>query len=362
MRACALETDLALLKDGDQTIVGSNGVKLSGGQKQRLSIARAVYARKTLAILDDVLSALDPMTEEIVFRRVFGQDGLLRKTGTNVILATHSVKRLPQADLVIALDSTGHVVEKGTFQELNTEGTYVHSLKVQQNRATDESEDTEADPPTKETTGVAVKVAPMAAATNEKRQKGDWSVYQYYGRSLGYLNFAIFLFFFAVMDTAMGLSSRHLPGSSENFAKLTDDNRDEVVAKTKDEVFDILQKSIRPEFLNRIDEVIMFTPLGRNEIGNIVRMQFNRVQQQLAGLHLADRLMVKLIQIDRLGPRIEGMLYKCTFDESWGLLHDVRSPRFVRETWLTPCYRALGNCTKLEKLCSMPRPSKSCLA
>lgn len=68
----------------------------------------------------------------------------------------------------------------------------------------------------------------------------------------------------------------------ENFAKLTDDNRDEVVAKTKDEVFDILQKSIRPEFLNRIDEVIMFTPLGRNEIGNIVRMQFNRVQQQLA--------------------------------------------------------------------------------
>ncbi|TDS13217.1 ATP-dependent chaperone ClpB [Sphingobacterium paludis] len=68
----------------------------------------------------------------------------------------------------------------------------------------------------------------------------------------------------------------------ENFLKLTDENRDEVVAKTKDEVFDILQKSIRPEFLNRIDEVIMFTPLGRHEIGNIVRMQFNRLQQQLA--------------------------------------------------------------------------------
>ena len=68
----------------------------------------------------------------------------------------------------------------------------------------------------------------------------------------------------------------------ENFSKLDDNNREEVVAKTKDEVLDLLQKSIRPEFLNRIDEVIMFTPLSRAEIGDIVRMQFNRVEKQLA--------------------------------------------------------------------------------
>ncbi len=68
----------------------------------------------------------------------------------------------------------------------------------------------------------------------------------------------------------------------ENFSKLSDENREEVVAKTKDEVLDLLQKSIRPEFLNRIDEVIMFTPLSRTEIGDIVRMQFNRVEKQLA--------------------------------------------------------------------------------
>ncbi|HLT89150.1 MAG TPA: ATP-dependent chaperone ClpB [Sphingobacterium sp.] len=68
----------------------------------------------------------------------------------------------------------------------------------------------------------------------------------------------------------------------ENFSKLDDGNRDEVIAKTKDEVFDLLQKTIRPEFLNRIDEVIMFTPLSRDEIGDIVRMQFQRIQKQLA--------------------------------------------------------------------------------
>ena len=73
----------------------------------------------------------------------------------------------------------------------------------------------------------------------------------------------------------------------ENFSSLNDENKDELVAKTKDEVFELLQKSIRPEFLNRIDEVIMFTPLSRNEIGSIVRMQFAHIQKQLAEQNIA---------------------------------------------------------------------------
>jgi ATP-dependent Clp protease ATP-binding subunit ClpB len=68
----------------------------------------------------------------------------------------------------------------------------------------------------------------------------------------------------------------------ENFSHLNDINRDEVIAKTRGEVFELLQKSIRPEFLNRIDEIIMFTPLSRTEIGSIVRMQFGNIQKQLA--------------------------------------------------------------------------------
>ncbi|WP_134090347.1 ATP-dependent chaperone ClpB [Olivibacter sp. XZL3] len=68
----------------------------------------------------------------------------------------------------------------------------------------------------------------------------------------------------------------------ENFSELNEVNRDEIIAKTKNEVFELLKKSIRPEFLNRIDEVIMFTPLNRNEISEIVRLQFRAVQKQLA--------------------------------------------------------------------------------
>ncbi|RVU02777.1 ATP-dependent chaperone ClpB [Mucilaginibacter limnophilus] len=68
----------------------------------------------------------------------------------------------------------------------------------------------------------------------------------------------------------------------ENFQELEDENRDSVMAKTKNQLFELLRATIRPEFLNRIDEIIMFTPLSRNEIGSIVKLQFRQVQQTLA--------------------------------------------------------------------------------
>jgi ATP-dependent Clp protease ATP-binding subunit ClpB len=68
----------------------------------------------------------------------------------------------------------------------------------------------------------------------------------------------------------------------ENFKDLNDNNRDEVIAKTKNELFEVLKQTIRPEFLNRIDELIMFTPLNRNELRNIVTLQFKHVQDTLA--------------------------------------------------------------------------------
>ena len=54
----------------------------------------------------------------------------------------------------------------------------------------------------------------------------------------------------------------------------------------------------------------------------------NSDAEELAGLHPSDRLMVKLIQINRLGPRIEGMLYRVSFEETWSLLEDVRKVIF----------------------------------
>jgi ABC-type multidrug transport system fused ATPase/permease subunit len=59
LSACGLLPDLASLPDGDQTEIGERGINLSGGQKARIALARAVYARADVYLLDDVLSAVD---------------------------------------------------------------------------------------------------------------------------------------------------------------------------------------------------------------------------------------------------------------------------------------------------------------
>ena len=59
----------------------------------------------------------------------------------------------------------------------------------------------------------------------------------------------------------------------ENFENITEENQDEIVAKTKIEVFDLLKQTLRPEFLNRIDETVLFQPLRKKEIGKIVQYQ-----------------------------------------------------------------------------------------
>nr|HMT30505.1 ATP-dependent chaperone ClpB [Bacteroidia bacterium] len=67
----------------------------------------------------------------------------------------------------------------------------------------------------------------------------------------------------------------------ENFENLNEYNREEVIASTRVAVYDQLKKTIRPEFLNRIDEIIMFNPLTRNEIKRIVEIQLNGLRKML---------------------------------------------------------------------------------
>ena len=67
----------------------------------------------------------------------------------------------------------------------------------------------------------------------------------------------------------------------ESFEKITDDNYFEIIEGTKDEVLDLLRKTVRPEFVNRIDEIIMFRPLTKKDIRKIVDIQVNLVQKRL---------------------------------------------------------------------------------
>ena len=68
----------------------------------------------------------------------------------------------------------------------------------------------------------------------------------------------------------------------ENFEKITPENHDQVMDETKLQVLELLKKTIRPEFLNRIDDIIMFTPLNQEEIRQIVSLQLDSVKNMLA--------------------------------------------------------------------------------
>ncbi|EGE06583.1 ABC metal ion transporter [Trichophyton equinum CBS 127.97] len=113
--ACALLDDFKTLPDGDQTEVGERGISLSGGQKARLSLARAVYARADVYILDDCLSAVDQHVGRHLINRVLGKNGIL-STKTR-ILATNAITVLKEADF-IALLRNRTIIEKGTYEQL----------------------------------------------------------------------------------------------------------------------------------------------------------------------------------------------------------------------------------------------------
>ncbi|KAK3332944.1 P-loop containing nucleoside triphosphate hydrolase protein [Cercophora scortea] len=194
--ACGLEMDIKSLGRGDQTVVGSKGINLSGGQKQRIALARAVYARTEVLILDDIFSGMDAHTVDLVSQRLLGNDGLLRKLDATVILATHSHKLNSFADTIITLEN-GRMTHVRSPQELLTVGS--SDLDLRDNNGINVlAEDTEAS----HTTGTATEsLMPLRLSTDDAheyapdatRKNGDWSVYRYYIASSGYITIILFL-------------------------------------------------------------------------------------------------------------------------------------------------------------------------
>jgi ABC-type multidrug transport system fused ATPase/permease subunit len=113
------------LPQGYATIVGERGVRLSGGQRQRIGIARALYHKPQLLILDEGTSALDNLTQEIVM-------GSLNNLGYDitVIIVAHRLSTVRQCNQIFLLDK-GKVKSKGTFEQLaTTSDQFKEMLKI----------------------------------------------------------------------------------------------------------------------------------------------------------------------------------------------------------------------------------------
>ncbi|KXJ93430.1 ABC transporter type 1, transmembrane domain-containing protein [Microdochium bolleyi] len=113
--ACALERDLEILDDGDQTLVGENGITLSGGQKQRISLARAVYSNSRHLLLDDCLSAVDSHTAKWIFNNCIL--GPLMRDRTCILVSHNTTLCAPLSDYVVLLDN-GRIDAQGTAMDV----------------------------------------------------------------------------------------------------------------------------------------------------------------------------------------------------------------------------------------------------
>ena len=101
--ACALDSDIALLPNGDLTEIGERGINLSGGQKQRISIARATYSLESeIVLLDDPLSAVDTHVASHIFEKCI--NGMMR--GRTRVLVTHSMAYVDEADQILLIEPT----------------------------------------------------------------------------------------------------------------------------------------------------------------------------------------------------------------------------------------------------------------
>ncbi|THW71974.1 putative ABC transporter [Aureobasidium pullulans] len=185
VHACDLTRDIASLSDRDNTQLGSKGVSLSGGKKARLALARAVYARKELILLDDVFSALDVNTVEVIIRRLLGQNGLLPKLRSTVIIVTHSHKVIRMAEQVIVLSKDGRIADQGR-PDLSLE------RELQSSAADGSFERANTD-----AVQVAKIQAPKGPSTEDKedlaRKTGEWRIYKFYFRNFQKKYLAMFI-------------------------------------------------------------------------------------------------------------------------------------------------------------------------
>ncbi len=208
--ACGLCEDLAALPAGVETEIGERGGTLSGGQRLRVALARALYSRAELYLLDDPFSGLDGRTAAHVAREAV--HGLMRQEGATVVLVTHALPLLAGCDWAVAMRG-GRVVERIRFRQQRQQqqkkqggaagasamAAAAAMAPMRPNPVTCGLDSSHTPAPAPEpvldeegsvaTTTSAAAAAAASLATEEAREEGKvrWRVYRYYVASAGRL-------------------------------------------------------------------------------------------------------------------------------------------------------------------------------
>ncbi|KAI0137590.1 putative ATP-binding cassette transporter protein [Hypoxylon sp. NC0597] len=210
VEVCALTKDMEMFSDGENTEIGANGINLSGGQKWRITLARAIYSRAGILVLDDIFSAVDAHVGRHIFEKCLtGELGV----GRTRILVTHHVALCePKTKYLVELGD-GRVLNAGLVSELEQTGTLQqiksHEQTDQEIRDDEEStainsEDTsqaDVEPDGEPLTKVSSKAQARKFVEEEGREQGAvkkkvYAAYLQYSGSWWFWSGIVFLFLF----------------------------------------------------------------------------------------------------------------------------------------------------------------------
>ena len=138
---CALTKDLEMLSDGESTEIGANGINLSGGQKWRITLARAIYSRAGILVMDDIFSAVDAHVGRHIFEKCI--TGELCAGRTRILVTHHVALCAPKTKYLVELGD-GHVLHSGLVSELAEVGI-LERIKSDEQSAAEISEEETAD-------------------------------------------------------------------------------------------------------------------------------------------------------------------------------------------------------------------------
>ncbi|KAM0477071.1 hypothetical protein ACHAPX_006030 [Trichoderma viride] len=209
LEACALAQDLSLFEDGDETEVGAQGITLSGGQKWRLTLARALYSRAGIMVIDDVFSALDAHVGKDVFANALLGD--LAKGRTRILVTHHTSLCLPRADYAVHLSASGIVEHAGLVEELRR--TKVLNQIIEADDAAEpEDGQEEIDSAIVKTNGqpsetpAPAKKAPKKLVEDEKRETGRVKTAVYVGYLKSFSGYTLAAFLVLLYALAQGFT------------------------------------------------------------------------------------------------------------------------------------------------------------
>jgi ABC-type multidrug transport system fused ATPase/permease subunit len=223
------------------TQIGEKGVNLSGGQKARCALARALYHKSDILLLDDVLSAVDAIVGKTIFDKAIGPNSL-SKHATRILI-THSQIPLEHSDLIVIMNK-GEICRSGKYTDL-IEDDEVSQLirKLENDNSTIESTSGSSNTHERETTSSSSETtkslqsrkkskvsskkstvkAPLKLIAEERVETGRVSttVYLYYLRKMGILVFAGFITFLGLNYACTVLRSFWLSAWSDNVSNDT---------------------------------------------------------------------------------------------------------------------------------------------